>query len=327
MKLLRPLSRAPRAVDLFCGLGGFSEGAEQAGFQVLAAANHWKEAVALHERNHPLTMHLCQDLNQIDPRVIPAHDVLLASPACQGHSRARGAEKEHHDALRSTAWAVVTVLECKRSDAFIVENVPEFLEWKLFPMWKASLEALGYVLNIMVLNAADFGVPQSRERMFVVGGRGRRIEIENPRLAHVPARNLIQWGKGNWVPNSAEERLAAGMKPFVELVTRQLENGRARYGEQFLVAYYSSEQYGRSLERPIGTITTNEHFRVVDGDRSRMLLLDENRAAMGFPTTYQLPKNKAIAQKMLGNAVPPGMARGLLVQVREQLFSKQELSA
>jgi len=79
------------AIDLFAGLGGFSEGAEQAGVRVVWAANHWPAAVQVHANNHPETEHVCQDLQQADWTQVPKHDLLLASPACQGHSRARGA--------------------------------------------------------------------------------------------------------------------------------------------------------------------------------------------------------------------------------------------
>lgn len=79
--------------------------------------------------NHPDTLHVCQDLQQADWTAVPSHDLLLASPACQGHSKARGKERAHHDAQRSTAWAVVDAVECHRPSAFTVENVPEFGKW------------------------------------------------------------------------------------------------------------------------------------------------------------------------------------------------------
>ena len=74
------------AVDLFYGLGGFSEGAKQTG-AVLFAANHWAGALEYHARNHPEIWHECQDLMHIDWRRLPdiSDGILLASPACQGH--------------------------------------------------------------------------------------------------------------------------------------------------------------------------------------------------------------------------------------------------
>jgi DNA (cytosine-5)-methyltransferase 1 len=108
-QIILPARQRASVVDLFAGLGGFSTGATQAGARVVWAANHWRAAVDLHAANHPGTEHACQDLHQTDWSTVPAHDILLASPACQGHSHARGKERPHHDAQRSTAWAVVSV--------------------------------------------------------------------------------------------------------------------------------------------------------------------------------------------------------------------------
>lgn len=86
------------AIDLFAGCGGSSEGARLAGVTVKLALNHWPVAVATHALNHPFIEHCTQDLQQADFTGFPDSDVLMASPACQGHSDARGGvEKPHHD--------------------------------------------------------------------------------------------------------------------------------------------------------------------------------------------------------------------------------------
>jgi DNA (cytosine-5)-methyltransferase 1 len=92
-------------IDLFAGAGGFSTGASMAGCNVAWAANHWPDAVEWHSRNHPDAAHICQDLHQADWSQVPAHDLMLASPCCQGHSKARGkaSGNPQHDARRSTA--------------------------------------------------------------------------------------------------------------------------------------------------------------------------------------------------------------------------------
>jgi DNA (cytosine-5)-methyltransferase 1 len=141
---LRAGENAMDAIDLFAGAGGFSEGARMAGVRVAWAANHWPQAVEFHSLNHPDTAHSCQDLQQADWRAVPRHDIMLASPACQGHSLARGKDRPHHDALRSTAWAVVACAEYHRSPVILVENVPEFRQWVLYPAWCSALYRLGY---------------------------------------------------------------------------------------------------------------------------------------------------------------------------------------
>jgi DNA (cytosine-5)-methyltransferase 1 len=162
------------AVDLFAGAGGMTEGARMAGVPVVWAANHWRAAVDVHAANHPGTEHSCQDLQQADWSLVPRHDLMLAAPACQGHSSARGREKPHHDALRSTAWAVVAAAEVCTPRALIVENVERFRSWSLFGIWCLALQALGYRLSEHIIDAADCGTPQNRRRLFVIGLRNRK---------------------------------------------------------------------------------------------------------------------------------------------------------
>lgn len=300
-----------KAIDLFAGAGGFSTGAAMAGCDVVWAANHWPEAVQVHANNHPSTAHACQDLQQADWTQVPAHDLLLASPACQGHSRARGKERPHHDAQRSTAWAVVSAVECHRPEALIVENVPEFADWSLFPAWREALRVLGYSLAMHVIDAADHGVPQHRRRLFVVGTRSASpIALTLPRRAHVGADTVVDFSAGAWTSVRKPGRSRATLA--------RVEAGRMRFGPRFLAPYYGSGsgQTGRSLARPVGTITTRARWAVVDHERMRMMTVEESRRAMGFPEGYALPANVAAANMMLGNAVCPPVARDVIAAVR-----------
>lgn len=295
------------AIDLFAGAGGFSTGARMAGARVAWAANHWPTAVQWHAANHPDTDHACQDLQQADFRDAPAHDLLLASPACQGHSRARGADKPHHDAQRATAWAVVTCAEVHRPPTVVVENVPEFAEWVLWPAWCAAMHALGYALAPMVLDAADHGVAQHRRRLFVVATRSRHpIELRLPQRPHRSAAEVIRFDAGRWSPVAR-----AGRSPRT---LARIAAGRRGHGERFLAPYYGSGsgETGRSLGRPIGTLTTRARWAVVDGDRMRMVMASEGRELMGLPAGYLLPPSEATAWHLIGNAVCPPVAADVI---------------
>jgi DNA (cytosine-5)-methyltransferase 1 len=81
--------------------------------------------------------------------------------------------------------------------------------------------------------------------------------------------------------------------------------------------YYGSGSglTGRSLNRPVGTVTTRDRWAVVDGDSMRMFTVEEYRAAMGFPKNYRLPSTRQKAIHMLGNAVPPKLARHVISEV------------
>lgn len=282
-----------------------SEGAVQAGVKVVAAANHWQMAVSSHELNHPEAKHHCQDLTLMDPRDFPAYDLLLAGPACPGHTPARGKEKPHHDASRATAWCVVDVVEATRPKALMVENVPGFMKWALYPLWKQALETLGYKVTTQVMDAAEYGVPQNRERLFVVGSLKKSIELVSPGLAPVPASSFLRFDNSvKWSPIAKPGRAQATLD--------RIERGRRELGvERFLAPFYGngSGLTGRSINRPIGTVTTLDRYVVVNGDQLRCLTVDEYKAAQSFPAAYQLLGTRRDQIMQLGNAVPPPMAR------------------
>lgn len=297
------------AIDLFAGSGGFTQGAMQAGVKVVWAANHWPSAVACHERNHPEASHACQDLHQADWSKVPQCDLVLASPCCQGHAKARGIDRPHHDASRSTAWAVVSCCEYHRPEAFIVENVPEFLTWALYPAWHLAMSRLGYNISTATLDAADAGVPQHRLRLFVVGRLTSTAAIPAPQASHRPVREILDFASGPWGPIEKPGRSQATL--------RRVAKGREQYGRQFVMPYYGSGSglTGRSLDRPLGTVTTRDRWALVDGDSMRMLTVAEYRRAMGFPESYALPAKRSEAIHLLGNAVPPPLAKHVISHV------------
>jgi DNA (cytosine-5)-methyltransferase 1 len=306
-----------RAIDLFAGCGGFTQGAKDAGVDVVWAANHWKVAVDLHSKAHPETQHALQDLSQADFTTVPDHELLLASPACQGHTPARGKDRPHHDATRATAWAVIAAVEANLPRALIVENVPAFLDWKLFPVWCDALRAYGYKLTTQILDAADCGVPQNRVRAFIVGALDHEIAIEPGTVDHVAAREILDLDAGSWTP-------VIGHAPRT---VRQWRAGVEEFGDEpFLAPYYGSGSglKGRSIDRPIGTVTTKDRWALMHGDRMRMLSRDEYQRASGFVGDYgfeTMSKKKAV--HLLGNSVPPPLAAHVVGQVVEGLGQVQ----
>lgn len=301
------------AIDLFAGAGGFTTGAEAAGVRVKWAANHWRPAVDAHKLNHPNAQHKCQDLHQADWTKVPSTDLVLASPECKGHTKARGKDQAHHDASRATAWAVLSCIEMHEPKGFVVENVQEMLDWKLFKPWQACLAALGYRMTHRVLDAADFGVPQHRERMFLVGTRDVDFDIPTQNKAHVPASSVIDWPSGNWSMVLKPRRAANSIARW--------RSGRARFGDRFLAPYYGSGsgKTGRSLDRPIGTLTTKDRWALYDGDRQRLLTVAEQTALMGFPAGYKLDRRRNTSVVMLGNAVCPPVVTHILKALKEAI--------
>jgi DNA (cytosine-5)-methyltransferase 1 len=301
-----------KAIDLFAGAGGFSMGAKMAGIEVVWAANHWPDAVEWHSNNHPDTQHICQDLHQADWSKVPSHDILLASPCCQGHSKARGKKKSNaeHDASRSTAWAVISALEFHKPSVAVVENVKEFLDWSLYNAWSLALKALGYSVSVNIIDAADFGAPQNRQRMFLVLSRSQKaIKLNLKKQDEIPSSSFIDFEAGKWQPIFKPGRAIATLK--------RIDAGRKQHGDRFLISYYGNTKNGRSLNRPIGTITTRDRWAIIDGDKMRILSRFECRDAMSFPNNYLLPENHRLAVHLMGNAVCPVPVMHLLNAIQE----------
>lgn len=170
----------------FAGAGGTSEGARQAGIEVQVAINHSPIAIATHARNHPETQHYTQSMETCDPYELPATDFLLTSPCCTNHSVAKGRRRidqldlfgeivydPQAEDSRNTMEDVPRFTRAMQDTGtpykFIaVENVVDVLKWRKFPGWLSEMKSLGYEYKCLCLNTMFFGVPQSRDRVYLL---------------------------------------------------------------------------------------------------------------------------------------------------------------
>jgi DNA (cytosine-5)-methyltransferase 1 len=148
--------------------------------QLMMAANHWSTAIDVHQTHFPEAAHDCADISQVDPRRYPATDVLLASPECTNHSQARGVSRKRQDPTlwdapdpsaersRATMWDVCRFAEQIPYSAIVVENVVEATKWVGWRGWRQVMADLGYESRVLSHNSMHHGVPQSRDRIYVV---------------------------------------------------------------------------------------------------------------------------------------------------------------
>lgn len=297
-----------KAIDLFAGAGGWSTAALQCGITVTAAINHWPTAVATHQANHPKTKHFCASLHGFDPRKVERPEILLASPSCTGHTNARGKERAHHDEARATAHAVTDLVDAWRPDWVFVENVPEFLLWDRYPAWRMDLTCMGYAINHVVLDAADFGCAARRKRVYIVANRtGEAIRLPiAPLFAHkTPVSGVIDWSDTG---TPIEGRFGA-------ITEAQIAAGRIAWGNRFLVPYYGSQRkraITESIDAPIGAVTTHDRYLIVNGNNARFLSIKEALHLQGFPPDYKLCGERSDQLKQIGNAVQVQIGRRVL---------------
>ena len=300
-----------RAVDLFCGAGGSSLGAAAAGVEIVAGFDIWPVAARVYAANFPRArFHLCDlaILTESDIRVVRGDlglvDLLLASPPCMDHSPARGARLPSPAGL-DLPWCVWRFAAVFLPRWIVVENVIGMRRWHGYRPFLCALMGLGYRARVCILDAADFGVPQRRKRLYVVCDR----EADPPEIAprasvHVPARCVIDLDGYAYTPLYTPRRARATIER-VERAIRTLGRDVA-----FISVYYGSGPQWQTLDVPLRTVTTRGHFALVrpgrGGHEMRMLQVDELRAAMGFPASFVLDGcARTDVMRLLGNAVCP----------------------
>ena len=308
-----------RTLDIFCGAGGSSAGAKAAGAEIVAGIDACPVATGTFEANFPnakVVTNRLEDVSLPDlKRRIGPVDLLLASPECRNHTCARGGAPLD-ELSRETALLTIEYAQAFQPRWLVLENVIHMRPWSRYDELKNSLGQLGYNLAEHVLNASDFGVPQARRRLFLMGDRERQPEFNVPTQIQNPATaKSILDEPGTWrmsplfSPRRAKATIAKAERAFAAL------------GEEtgFLLVYYGNDGSGgwQPLDRPLRTITTVDRFALVDHDgdlwRMRMLQVPELRRAMGHSNDFKLPVGTRRDRiKLLGNGVCPPVMESVI---------------
>lgn len=292
--------KAPVIVDMFCGAGGESQGikwaAENAEVQIdMYAINHWERAIETHQANFPDAEHLCRDIQDLNPSdLIPGKKVALlwASPACTHFSVARGG-KPCDDQSRITPFTVLDWLDKLTVDRVIIENVPEFTSWgpldeetnrpikelkgETFDAFIGMVRGLGYTVDWKILNAADYGAPTTRRRLFIQAVRTvSKKSILWPEATHlkpspnqtlvgdfsswVPARDIIDWSLPTQIIDERKKPLAANT---MKRILRGIEKFWGDSAKPFLIRYNGGENRVHSVDDPLPVLDTSNRYGLV----------------------------------------------------------------
>jgi len=309
------MCRQIRCFDLFCGAGGSACGASMAGAQIVGGVDAWKLAADTFQINFPEAVIWNERAENIDPKDVAARvgrvDLLLASPECTSHSVAKG-NAPRCEISRETAFQVIRYARVLQPRWIVVENVPQMMRWSRFCEWLDGINRLGYQTCYGVLDAQDYGVPQSRKRLFVVCDMETMPTL--PARFRGPKRTVADiLGNGEqsdhpWALRPVcPGRLA---RATLERFQRAVEALGPK--SEFLLVYYGTDGAGgyQSIDRPLRTVTTIDRFSYVRpagrGHEMRMLQPPELAAAMGFPPLHQWAQsNRRDRIRLIGNAVCP----------------------
>lgn len=312
-----------RAIDLFCGIGGNSLAAKQAGIEIVAGFDKWDLATKVYQENFPNALIFNKALEQINIRKIKENlgniDLILASPECTSHSIARGNRVPDKQSM-SLAFQVTRFAKAFQPRWILIENVTQMARWDNYKKFKKSLIDLGYFISEQELTASDFGTPQSRKRLFMLCDKVTTptAVVPRPDIPLMCARDIVNLnGTYKLSPLYKEGRAANTIQ--------RARSGMAVHGEDpFLLVYYGSGGTGnggfQSLDIPLRTVTTVDRFALLKqsnkGPVMRMLQVPELKSAMGFPSDYKLNQGTRRDKiHMLGNAICPPLVNSIIEQM------------
>ena len=172
-------------IDLFAGIGGFHVALKMDGMDCVFASEIDKAARQTYIENHSIDLkYFNEDINDIDPKDVPDHDILCAGFPCQPFSQA-GFKKGLEDNRGNLFFNILEILKAKRPKAFILENVKHLLNHdngRTFNIIFSSLIENDFYTEYKIIKASDFGLPQLRPRIFFVGFDNKQVDTSKPFL-------------------------------------------------------------------------------------------------------------------------------------------------
>ncbi len=293
------------AVDLFCGIGGFHVAAEQNGIKVTFACEIDAATAKCYETNLRLTPHgdIAQCMDDIPP-----HDILMAGFPCQDFSimgKSQGLQGEHG----SHVLQVAEIASLLQPDAVVMENVKRLTthdQGKTIELVEKAFNDLGYITDHRVLNARDFGLPQQRERTFIVAiQKGARP---------------LEWPKPTGSMPKLSEVLTKGRVPNRYYASKQIQENRREahrpsIREGKLIWHENKAGQVNSLPYSCALMASASHnYLLVDG--KRRLTEREMLNLQGFPRDFQPQGKYAQTKRQAGNAVPVPVAAAVIKAVK-----------
>lgn len=302
--MIRPINPPKtmiRYVDLFCGIGGFRIGVESAAqkldveAQCVFSSDIDPHARVAYTKNFGEEPH--GDITKVHENEIPDHDLLLAGFPCQPFSII--GERRGFDDVRGTLFFDIhRILQKKKPNLFILENVKMLVghdKGRTLKIILKKLRDLDYNVDFKVLNALDFGLPQKRERTWIVGRLdGREILWPEAGLKMTPLKRILEkrvdkrWFASPYIQKKRLKHMKPGKDPTI--------------WHENKAGHISSYPYSCALRAG-----ASYNYLLVDG--KRRLTTREMLRLQGFPESFKIACNDSQTRKQAGNSLPVNVAR------------------
>jgi DNA (cytosine-5)-methyltransferase 1 len=310
-------------IDLFAGIGGFRIALESFGLKCVFGSEWDKPSQKTYSEN------FCEipagDITKIKENEIPPHDILCAGFPCQAFSIS-GKQGGFKDTRGTLFFDIARVTEYRKPKVLFLENVKNFVrhdKGKTLATILRILKELDYDVYYEILNASHYGVPQSRERVYIVGFRKdlgiKFFEFPHPTFEKVYLKDIIQndADENEYVVKRTDIKFwDKSQKPSLHPIQIGMIN-KGGQGERI----YSIEGHAVTLSAYGGGIASKTGAYLING-KIRRLTPRECARVQGFPDSFKLPATKAQAYKQFGNSVPVPVVKAIMKEILDTLSFK-----
>ena len=337
-----------KIIDLFCGIGGLSLGFEQAGFDVVAAIDMWEDAIKTfnHNRKEKVakTM-LVEDFNAHElPQLIKQEKIvgIIGGPPCQGFSTV--GQRNVDDPRNKMYLEFYNAVQLANPDFFVIENVKGMLTLNKGAfvqdlIYRFGKQGLGYDISYQLLNAADYGIPQNRYRVFYVGVKHGHFVFPEPLSYKLSAKDGISdllgsddHHYGSLPQNEYQKTLRGKQKQplnqdytshseqTISIISKIPNGGNIKDlpKEYWMVRKYNKAFERMSSSRPSNTIDTG-HRNYFHYEEPRIPTVRESARIQSFPDDFEILGTRGSQYKQVGNAVPPMLAKVIAEEIKKIL--------
>lgn len=306
-----------RFIDLFAGIGGIRMPFQELGGECVFSSEWDKFSQKTYRANYGETP--AGDITKIEANCIPDFDILLGGFPCQPFSQA-GLHKGFDDTRGTLFFEIERIIQEKRPKAFLLENVKQLRGHdggRTLRVIMKHLHALNYYAEEQVLRAADFGVPQIRERIYIVGLDAEYFNIPSDYKFPFPKPTGIPTKVGDILESSVDEKYTISDRLWEGHQRRKIENRLKGKGFGFSI-FNADSPYTSTISARYYK-DGSEILIEQPGKNPRKLTPRECARLQGFPDTFVIPVSDAQAYKQFGNSVAVPVVRAIAKQLRNEM--------
>ncbi len=341
------------AIDLFCGAGGLHIGFENAGFNIKLCVDNNDIVEKTHKRNFPNIPIINRDINKVSTDEIREYlddnkvDVIIGGPPCQGFSTighrvsANPEKRNQKDPRNELVLTYARIINEIRPKFIVMENVKGILTLEKGAYLNNVLSILakaGYDVEYKLINMADYGVPEVRERVIIIGNRiGMPVTFPTPDHSDNPDDNLPAW-ENCWDVLKDLEKMAdnpsfnhVALKHTCKNIERyKLIPEGGRLPEDKLSKELYRKNFGNTYKRlarnrPALTMVPGNDAFPIHPTLNRSLTVREAARIQTFPDSIIFEGNRRQQGHQVGNAVPPVFSKKLAIFILEQIKKAKNL--